>query len=256
MALGLSLAPALCAQTATANDAPPPPAGTIKSQLVAAFQRDQEALSGFRHQEHVSTNKDGVTDGRTLRVWYVNGHQVSETIALDGRELSPAEISAEHQRAMQRAADVTARPAPPTGTIVFEGQSYPFARLADDYIYTAAKTRMWRGRVIWVYQAYPNPDIASRSHAETMLLHSQGEVWVDAEDMHVIRIALHTVAPVHYVLGILATIHQATLELDLERYRPGLWLPAEANFQMRATVLLVRPLLRSKLQVYSDYQPN
>lgn len=195
-------------------------------------------------------------DNRTLRVWYVNGHEVSETIALDNRELSAAELAAEHQRALQRAQDARSRPAPPTGVIVFEGYSYPFAKLADDYVYTNPQARIWQGREIWVYQAHPDPKAPARSRAETLLLHSQGEVWVDAADMHIIRIALHTTAPVHYGLGLLATIHQATLELDLQRQSPRVWLPAKADFHLRATVLLVHPLARSKTQNYSAYSPN
>src|SRR5690348_13223291 len=89
---------------AVAAQAPatPPPAERIKAKLIANFQRDQEALLGYVHHEHVVTIKDGERDARTLRVWYVNGHEVNETIALDDRQLSAEELSAEHARAMKR----------------------------------------------------------------------------------------------------------------------------------------------------------
>lgn len=231
----------------------PPDALAIKSRLIANFKSDQLGLERFVHQEHVCTNKDGVRDARTLRVWYVNGREVSETIALDNRRLSPEEIAAEHARALERARQAGLRPSPPAGMIVFEGQSYSFEKLAGDYVYGPAETRTWQGRTVWVYPARPNPNAPSRSRAESLLLHSQGEIWVDAEDMHVIRVALHTTAPVHYGLGVLATIHRAELDLQLQREAPGLWLPAEADFSLDATVFLVKRLERSKTQTYSAY---
>lgn len=232
----------------------PPAAETVEKQLIANFKSDQAALGQFTHDEHVVTNKDGVRDARRLHVWYVNGRAVSETFSLDDRVLSPGEIAAEHQRALERARQAARRPAPPQGLIEFEGQTYSFEKLAGDYLYGPADTRTWQGRTVWVYPATPNPRAPSRSRAENLLLHSQGEIWVDAEDLHVIRIALHTTAPVHYGLGVLATIHHARLDLQLQRQAPGLWLPAEADFSLDATLLMLRRIERSKFQTYSNYQ--
>lgn len=231
----------------------PPPAAAIKSRLIANFQQDQAALLDLVHREHVVVDKDGAVDGRTLRVWYVNGHEVSETVALDARELSPAELAAEHARALQRARDAARKPPAPTGLIQFENQSYSFARLADDYVYGPAHTIAWNGRTVWVYPATPNPAVPSRSRAESVLLHSSGEVWVDAADLHVIRISLHTTAPVRYLLGVLATIHTARLDLQMERRAPGFWVPSEADFSLHATVLMLRSLDRSKQQQFFRY---
>ena len=240
--------------TAAAAQAPPR-AQEIQARLIAAFQQDQQALERFTHREHVVSVKEGVRDARTLKVWYVNGRAVSETIALDDRPLSAAELEAEHRRALVRDHAASQRQPPPTGVIEFAGRTYPFSRLADDYIYSDAVTRQWQGRTVWVYQARPNPAQASRSREETLLLHSAGEVWVDAEDMHVVRVAIHSTAPVRYGLGILATIHQAELELQLERRQPGLWLPEEADFAMQATVLEFDHLRRGKRQSFSDFEP-
>ncbi|MGH9518056.1 MAG: hypothetical protein ACRD2D_00335 [Terriglobales bacterium] len=244
----LALAPGLWLRAQS-----PPEALAIKSRLIANFRSDQLALERFTHQEHVCTDKDGVRDGRTLRVWYVNGREVSETVALDNRALSSEEIAAEHARAMERARQAGMRDRPPAGMIVFEGKAYSFEKLAGDYVYGPADMRIWGGRTVWVYPARPNPDAPSRSRAESLLLHSQGEIWVDAEDLHVMRVSLHTTAPVRYGLGVLATIHHAQLDLQLQREAPGLWLPAEADFSLDATILMVRKIARSKTQTYSDY---
>jgi len=254
--LSLAGLPLTTPQSPDPQSAPPPPAAAIQARLIAAFQGDQEALLRFQHLEHVVTSRDGRRDGRTLRVWYVRGRAVSETIALDSRTLSPQELTAEHQRALQRARAAAQRPTAPAGVVEFDGQRYPFAKLADDYLYLDPQPRLWQGREIWVYQARPNPATASRSRAESLLLHSQGEVWVDAADLHVVRIALHTTSPVRYGLGVLATIHAAKLELDLQRHSHGVWLPAHADFQLSATILLVKSLTRSKQQSFSDYTPN
>lgn len=231
----------------------PPPAELIKAQLIANFQRDQQALQDYTHREHVVTLKDGERDARTLRVWYVHGREVSETIALDDRQLSAQEISAEHQRAMKRAQEAVRRPPAPTGVLVFEGHSYPFAKLADDFVYGPAAVKQWEGRTVWVYPATPNPRAQGRSRAETLLLHTAGEVWVDAGDLHVIRLSVHLTSPARYGLGVLATVHSAALDLLLERQAPGEWLPRETDFDLKATVLVFKDLTRAKRTAYSDY---
>lgn len=253
LALGL-LAAALAAQ-APAPLLAPPLANAIRAQVIRNFESDQAALLRTSHLEHVVVEKDGTREGRSLRVWYVNGHEISETFALDARTLSPAELAAEHQRALERARQADTRPAPPPG-LQFEGRAYPYDRLADDYVYGPAQVRQWQGRTVWVYTATPNPHASARSRAETLLSHSQAEIWVDAEDLHVVRIAAQTTAPVRYGLGVLATIHGATLDLQLERHAPGLWLPASADFSLRATVLMVKSLTRGKQQRFYDYGAN
>jgi len=244
LALGL-IAPALGQS--------PPPMPPLRARLIANFQRDQAALQDYTHREHVLVDKDGTADARTLKVWYVRGHEVQQTIALDQRSLSPEEIEAERQRALRRARDAESRPATSPGVIQFEGQNYSFAKLADDYVYTPDRTERWRGREIWVYRATPNPAAPRSSRAETILLHSQGEIWVDAEDQHVMRITVHTTAPVKYGLGVLATIHSASLDLWMERAAPELWLPASASFHVQATILLLKSLSRSKQQNFSEW---
>jgi len=246
---------ALAVVIAPAAAQAPPAAAEIQARLIAAFQQDQRALEGFTHREHVVAMKDGARDARTLQVWYVNGREVSETIALDDRVLSAAELDAERKRALIREHAAEQRQPPPTGVIEFAGRTYPFSRLADDYLYSDPVTRQWRGRTVWIYQARPNPAQPSRSREETLLLHSSGEVWVDVQDLHVIRVALHSTSPVRYGLGVLGTVHAAELTLQLERQQPGVWLPAEADFSLQATVLVLDHLRRSKQQTFSDYRP-
>jgi len=235
---------------------PPPPADAIRARVVANFAADQRALLTFDHTEHIVNRRNGDRDGRTLRVWYVRGHEDSETVAIDGRSLTPAEIAAEHKRAADRAAELEKRAPAPVGVFEFQGQTYPFSDLANDYVYGPPQVRDEHGRATWVYQASPNPQAQRHSVAEQLLMHSEGELWVDAEDLHVDHIEIHTTAPVRYGLGIIATIHSATMTLDLERHAPGMWLPRSSSFSLQATVLLLKTLTRSKQQDFSDYRPR
>ncbi len=232
---------------------PPPPAAQIEPRVIAAFESDQKALQHFQYLEHVVTVKNRAVDARTLRVWYVNGNAVSQTVALDSRQLSQTELAAEAQRAQIRARAAARRPPPPAGVVVFDGVRYPFSRLAHDYIFSDGETRLWHGRPVWVYQARPNPRTDSRSRAETLLLHTAGEVWVDAGDLHVIRLTVHSTSPAKYLMGVLATIHRARLSMEMQRYRPGVWLPAKAYFSLNATILMFDNIYRSKRQSFRDF---
>jgi hypothetical protein len=232
---------------------PPPPAAAIEARVIAAFESDQKALSHFQYLEHVVTTRDGKVDARTLRVWYVNGNAVNRTVAFDSHALTPAEEAAEARGAAIRARAAARRPPPPQGEVVFDGVHYPFRRLAQDYVYGDGVARRWRGRTIWVYQARPNPAADARSRAESLLLHTQGEVWIDARDLHVVRLAVHSTSPVRYLLGMLATIHHAELSLEMQRYAPGVWLPAKADFSMNATILMFDRIVRGKRQSFRDF---
>ncbi len=253
----ISLVMPLCGLLCGAQGLPPAPPATptLEQRLTEAFQRDQQVLLGYTHREHVITRKDREMDGRTLSVWYVRGRAVSETIALDSRTLNNEERSAEHARACERAAATAKRQPPVLGVMEFGGHSYPFARLAHDYRYTNPHTILWNGRATWVYDAVPNPEVHARSREEKLLLHSRGEVYVDAKDQHVVRMVIESTRPVRYLLGMLATIHHADFLLELERVQPGVWLPKEADFHLQATVLLFDHLTRSKVTSYYDYLP-
>jgi hypothetical protein len=250
--LGVCVGGAAAAQARAALPQPPP-AASIEPRVIANFESDQKALSRFQYLEHVVTKRDGKVDARTLRVWYVNGNAVNQTVAFDSHSLTPAEEAAEVRGARIRARAAARRPPPPAGVVVFGGVHYPFRRLAHDYVFSGGVARRWRGRVIWEYRAEPNPAADARSRAESLLLHTQGEVWVDARDLHIVRLAVHSVEPVRYLLGMLATVHEARLSLEMQRYAPGVWLPAKADFSLRATILMFDHIARSKRQSFRDF---
>ena len=232
----------------------PPPAERIKAQLIDNFLQDQQALQGYIHREHVTIEKDGDREGHTLRVWYVHGHDINETIAHDDRPISAGELAAGQKSALKHAAEAAQKPPAPEGMLVFGGHAYPFSKLANDFVYGAAGIRTWNGRTVWVYPATPNPHAESRSREEKLLLHTAGEVWVDAGDLHIIRISMHLTSPVKYGFGVLATVHSAALNLVLDPGGAGEWLPQEADFNVQATVLLLKSISRAKRTTYSDYR--
>jgi hypothetical protein len=242
--------------TGRAQQVAPPPAANaaLQEQLLQAFQADQRALLTYTHWEHVTVVKDGQTERSTTRIWYVHGRPINETTARNGVPLTDAEQAREHGYALKRAAAAAQRPAPPIGELEFSGRSYPFSRLAQDYLYRPQGTRLWNGRPTWVYEAQPNPDARARSREEKLLLNSAGEVWVDAEDQHVVRIQIHATRPVRYGFGLLAVVHEASLLLELQRVAPAVWLPHTTSFHAQATVLMVDSITRAKEQQAYDYQ--
>ena len=256
VAVVLSAAPALFAGTAPERHVDvAPPIESIRALLIRNFSNDQAAVLRYRHVEHVIEKKDGRITDKTQLVWYVNGHAVSEITGYNDQPLSPAQRAVEHRKAVDRAKQMARREAAPVGVIEVNHKQYPFAKLADDYIYGSGRVVQWQGRTVWIYPASPNPNAQNRSHEEEALLSSRGEIWVDAQDLHVVRIQIHTYEPVKYLLGVLATVHQAQLDLELQRYAPGVWLPETADFSLQATLLLFKNLTRSKTQIFSDYTP-
>lgn len=257
LAVAIVLAAGLFAGTASGQSlTAAPPIESMRSLLIRNFSNDQAAVLRYRHTERVIEKKDGTVTDKTQLVWYVNGHAVSEITGYGDQPLSPAQRAVEHRKAMERARQLAGREPAPVGVIEVNHKQYPFAKLADDYVYGPGKVMQWQGRTVWVYPAEPNPDAPSRSQEEAVLLSSRGEIWVDAQDRHVVRIQIHTFKPVKYLLGVLATVHEAQIDLELQQYKPGVWLPETADFSFRATVLLFKNLARSKTQIFSDYVPE
>ncbi len=232
----------------------PPSAAAIRPTLLRNFSDDQAAVWRYRHVERVVIDKNHHLEDRTVRLDYVHGHEVPMVLAINGRPLQPAALAGQRAAARKRAQAMAKRPPAPRGGLVFNHKFYSFARLANDYVYGQPSARQWHGRLTWVYPASPNPAVHSRSRAEQILLASRGAIWVDAGDLHVCRIEVATFQPVRYWLGFLATVHNAGLDLELERHAPGRWLPAYAHFWANATILLFKSFSETKTQRFSDWQ--
>ncbi|MGH9527677.1 MAG: hypothetical protein ACRD2F_13445, partial [Terriglobales bacterium] len=232
----------------------PPSALSIRPAVLRHFTADEEALAHYLHLERVILTKDGRRSERTVRVYYVNGRAVATEIALGGKPLGPKGLAAQHRVAAQRAAQLALRPPPRPGMLEFQGHDYPFAQLAQDFDYGPGKVVQWHGRTTWVYPAYPNPNAPHRSRAEDVLLGSEGSVWIDARNLHLVRVKMHTFRPVKYFGGLLATVHAASLDLQLEPVAPAVWLPRRIAFQVNATILLFKQLRESKIEAYWGYQ--
>jgi hypothetical protein len=234
---------------------PPPDPASIRATLITNFKRDQEAVIRYSHKEHVILVKNNVRDARTLLLFYINGHGVAETIALDNRQLSAAEIRAEHARAVIRAQAAAKLPPAPVGGLEFGGKTFTFSDLAADYLYSNPNVFVYDGRATWSYDLSPNPNAHSGSMEEQALLGSIGQIWIDAADRHVIRISLRTYKPVRYLGGFLATIHSGELDLLLKRHSPGEWLPQYYGFELDATIAFFKHIAESKQTTFSDYDP-
>lgn len=237
-----------------ATAATPPPAAALRARLLRNFTADQSAEMRYRHVEHIVIDKNHRLEGRTVAIYYVHGHEVPEIIALDSRQLKPAELAGQRAAARKRAQFEGRQPRMPPGGLAFNHRYYSFARLAGDYLYGPASVRRWHGRLTWVYPARPNPAVRSRSKAEQILLSSRGSIWVDAHDLHICRIEVSTFQPVRYWLGFLATVHNAGIDLELQRHGRGLWLPAYAHFWVNATILLFKSFTETKTQSFSHWR--
>ncbi len=233
-----------------------PPVAQLRPLLLHNFIQDEMANTHFSHVEHDEIGRNGKWEGYTATMFYVKGHPVRQITALDARQLSPQELAGQANAARQTATDDAKRDWAPFGVVKVSKEQIPFSQLANDYLYGTPSLRTWRGRPTWVLPMTPNPDNKSRSRAEDILLSSRGELWVDAQDLHVVRIQIHMFQPVRYLLGVLATVHAANLDMQLERYAPGVWVPQKVQFGANATIAFLKHWSESKQQDFWNYQPH
>lgn len=235
--------------------APIPAAASIEARVIDNFTGDQTANWRYRHTERITIVKNGRRESRTVRIRYIRGHADARVIAVGGRgPLRPWEIAAQRQAAARRALALARRPPLRAGGFSFRHHWYSFKRLAGDFLYGPGAARLWRGRTVWVYPLRPNPAVRGRTMEEKILLYSRGQIWIDARSLHVARIQLATFAPVHYWLGLLATVQAAGLDFRLHpRSAAAVWLPAYVRFYVRSRILIFKKFRETKTQRFSDY---
>lgn len=231
-----------------------PSAYAIEARVIRNFTRDQFANWRYRHSEKITIVKNGHAESRMVRIRYIGGHADARVLAVGGRgPLRPWEIAAQRRAAARRARALAHRPPMQAGGFRFRHHWYGFQRLANDFLYGPGVERPWRGRMIWVYPLRPNPAVRGRTLEEKILLYSRGQIWIDARSLHVARIQLATFAPVHYWLGLLATVQSAGLDFRLHPRSSAVWLPAYVHFFVRSRILLFRHFSESKTQLFSAY---
>lgn len=242
-----------CQGSARPSPPSPPTARAIRPAVLRNFTADEAALWRYLHQERIILVKDGSRSDRTVHVFYVHGRAVAPAIAVGGKPLGPRALANQQRAAAERVAQLARRKPPPLGAVEFHGHSYSFKKLAEDFHYGPAKVLQWHGRTTWVYPAWPNPNVPHTTRAEQVLLASRGTVWIDAKDLHLVRVEMHTFRPVKYFAGILATVHHATLDLELQRIAAGVWLPRRIAFRLQATILLFKTFDEAKVETYWGY---
>ncbi|HVE65536.1 MAG TPA: hypothetical protein VNC59_03065, partial [Thermoanaerobaculia bacterium] len=123
------------------------------------------------------------------------------------------------------------------------------------YDITLQGREVHEGRSAIVVSFSPRPGIKPSTKPGKIIQKFAGRAWVDEQDYQVVRAEAELLDTFSYGLGILARLYKGSTASFVRRKVNGeVWLPAQARFQGRARLFLVKGLRIDSLSEYSDYK--
>lgn len=272
-----ALAPLLLLATlAHAQEAPVaeplPSADELVASLVeharerqARIREDLERYSYVETQTEERLDKKGAVVETTTRVVSVvrTPHGVvRRTLSIDGKEPPPDVVEREERsEAAKRKAweeRQAQTPAAPTPAAPSENQGRRSLRRVEDLLklshFTVAGREELDGFRAVRVGFVPRRDVDPDHLMEKVVLASEGELWIDEESRHLLRMTARSVDNVR-VMGPLGNVKRFRLDAEFRPASEGgdAWLPRRVETELAARVLFKR--LRARIVTsYSDYR--
>ncbi len=225
----------------TASEPPLPPISDIVKGLVASQQEVENIRKNYiftldeDEQEPDGHGSLKLKHHNTYEVHYSGPWVVQTLVAQDGRQLSTAEIDAQHTSDKDL---VRAR----SGVLKLEsdpraegngGLKLSDFLAADRFI--NLRRESFRGSEVLVLDFVPNPEFQPRRAIDKLLKNLSGKLWIDEHDLHGIRLEGHVFNNVSYG-GFLASVRKGTsIIFEQQKVNGEIWLPSytELHFDAR-----------------------
>lgn len=233
MAIGLLLlSMSLPAQESQTPAAPLPDAEQLRQRAVASFKSTSEQRERYLCRELITSREfDGKgnvkkTDTLERESFFVHGHQISQTIAEDGKPLSD-NARKKQQEQVSKAIEEASKPEQPNKSAGMNFGTGDFLRLAT----LSNERRVERdGRSVILFDAAGNPSAPANSIPERIIQAMAGTIAIDEKTGSPIDIAMHGVRDVKIGGGLVANIHKGfMLHIKLSPHPDGVWLIDTAN---------------------------
>ncbi len=219
-----------CAASALAQTAPAPLPNVeqLRQRAVASLKSTADQRERYLCRELLTSReldgKGNVKKAETAEreIFFVNGHQISQTIAQNGKPLSDSEKK-KQQEAVTKAIAEASKPPDPTK------HRSGFSFSTDDFLRLARLTNERRvdvaGRPTILFDAAGDPQAHTDSMAQKIMEAMAGTVAIDEKTGNPIDIAMHGVRDVKIGGGLVANIHKGfMLHVKLSPRPDGVWL--------------------------------
>lgn len=211
------------------------------TKLIANQHKDDDALDQYERIEH-ELDKTGGANARTLvdkKTRLVpNGAGVTKLLLEEnGQAVSPDE----YRRELQNWISVLQFMSNPNDERMKSASAKYTKRKQDrDKLVDAMLTAFahkWVGRQTVnghdcdVIQLDPDPNFHPRSIFESALQHANAKLWVDREQIQLVRAEAHITSDIYVGGGVLGKLYKGgTFVLEQSEVSPGIWLPTRYQY--------------------------
>lgn len=249
--LGFSAASCLAIETKMNRAAPLPSTAELKRRVLDNLKRsqiEQERYVCKTTSENDITDKNGTVKKRRVRqydLFFVNGQEIDELTATDGKPLD-----AGHQR--KESARVQEQIRKDSDTKYVARQDAQTEKQLDTLLrmlrFTNGHRAVVNGRSTLSYELSGDPDVHPHGTEETFLHDMTGTIQVDEATGELVDLDARLNHDVKVGAGLLANLHKGLwIHVRQQRYPDGVWLPniIEGNGDARAA-LFFHPYFRFK----------
>jgi hypothetical protein len=194
------------------------------------------------------------TETRGYELFFDSGYPVIRQLSKAGRTLDEHETQKEGQRVdeeISKDRELAAKH-------VRNNENPEEVRIDQILHATVMKNgryQTYRGREALVYDFEPNPQFQPHSRAESLANKLGGTVWIDVQDVEVMRLEARIVDNYRVAGGLMASVKKGSdLIVEQERVNGEVWLPSLLDFSMDARFMLFKSVHERILDHFSSYR--
>ena len=264
---------AVAAPTAT-QERPLPALQPFLKEVRARLETDASRQFGYSYLEtRRRTSIDGKGRRRDESVTVLEsypglpgeGERWERVIERDGKRVSEAELHKADEERRKKAERVARTLATQTAAdkARFERERAADRReraeMVNDVFVVYDITMLGRepldGHDTIAFSLRPRPESKPRTREGRMLKSFRGRAWVSESDFELARLDVEAIDTVSIGLGLLARVHKGTTASFTRRKVNGeAWLPARAEYEVSARVLLLKRFREGGLFEFSNYR--
>ena len=214
-------------------DAPVPDGRQIKQNVLKSLKQSEKALENYSclvHQQSEELNSNGSVSkhrSSTTEQFFVNGIEISHTLAKDGKDLAGNDAKKEQARVDKEVQKYSDRQTAERAQSHDEKQADMFLRALR--LSKGRRTQI-DGRNTLVYDLAGDPDFRPRKLEERFAEALIGRIWIDEETATLVELKLTTTHDLKIGGGLLVNLHKGFwLHIKQQRQPDGAWITKEVE---------------------------
>lgn len=236
-------------------------------QVLLNLRDSDDRLGEYAYERYnirrMLNSDGGVKNERTYlaRRAFIDGDGFTQQIQRNGAAVSPEELKRERDAFLARQQELRAMTPAERKKIEEEELSKRreetswLKEFPDALRYRKVGEQVIDGRTALVLECEPRPGYKATSLRARVFEKVRGKVWIDKEDLQIVKIEARVFDDVNVGWGVAAKVHEGTeFQAERRKHSDGEWLPVSQRVKFSARVLLVKTLAQEETTRYSQFR--